>query len=220
MQAPFARFTTIVPNPDDYRVRLMEGMASALAERSYAETTIADVVRHSRVSKRTFYEHFPDKEACFLATYNALSDELLSRIGLALVKPFEGDPVLVAVKSIQAAVHAYFAALQEHAAIIRPFFTDVQSAGPAALALRREIHHRFANAMRLLVEMHLPEHPGRRGLSPEMAMALVGAVNELVLMAIEEGRAAQVSSAAPTAIELFMAILSWDPASIPQLASL
>ena len=31
--------------------------------------TIADVVRVARVSKRTFYEHFADKEACFLALY-------------------------------------------------------------------------------------------------------------------------------------------------------
>lgn len=223
MQGPFSRFSTIPPAaapdgdrlPEDYRVRLMDGMAQALAEKSFADTTIADIVRHSRVSKRTFYEHFPDKEACFLATYNALSDELLSRIGLAVDRPFDPDPDTAAVEAISAAVGAYFGALEEHAKIIGPFFTDVQAAGPAALALRREIHHRFANAMRLLVEARLPEHPGRRGLTPEMAMALVGAVNELVLMAIESKREAHVTELSRTAIDLFLAVLSWDPASLP-----
>ena len=215
MQGPISRFASLAPQPDDYRVRLMDGIASALAEKGYADTTIADIVRHAHVSKRTFYEHFEDKEACFLATYNALSDELLARITLAVSVPFAGDPEVVAVTAIHAAVNAYFAALQEHAAIIAAFFTDVQSAGNRALALRREIHHRFANAMRLLVEAHLPVHPGRRGLSAEMAMAMVGAVNELVLMAIENKREAHVIELAPTAIELFLAVLSWDPASLP-----
>jgi AcrR family transcriptional regulator len=223
MQGPFSRFSTMPPappsGPEDYRVRLMDGLAQALAEKRYADTTIADIVRHARVSKRTFYEHFPDKEACFLATYNALSDELLSRIGLAVDRPFSPDPIVAAVEAISAAVHAYFGALEEHAAIIGPFFTDVQAAGPAALSLRREIHHRFADAMRLLVDARLPDHPGRRGLTPEMAMALVGAVNELVLMAIETKREAHVSDLSPTAIDLFLAVLSWDPASLTTLTS-
>jgi AcrR family transcriptional regulator len=38
-------------------------------EKGYAATTTADIVRHSRVSKWTFYEHFTDREACFLACY-------------------------------------------------------------------------------------------------------------------------------------------------------
>ncbi|MEZ5700921.1 MAG: helix-turn-helix domain-containing protein [Burkholderiaceae bacterium] len=35
--------------------------------------TIADVVREAGVSKRSFYEHFESKEACFLALYAAAS---------------------------------------------------------------------------------------------------------------------------------------------------
>ena len=59
--------------------RILGGMVAAVAERGYAATTITDVVRHARVSRRTFYEHFADKEACFLAAYDAVSDAMLAR---------------------------------------------------------------------------------------------------------------------------------------------
>ena len=52
-----------------HRLRLLEGFAAAVSERGYAATTIAHIVEHARVSKRTFYEHFADKEECFLALY-------------------------------------------------------------------------------------------------------------------------------------------------------
>ena len=58
-------------------------MGLAVADKGYPATTIADVVRHARVSKRTFYESYPDKEACFLATYATISAELMERVALA-----------------------------------------------------------------------------------------------------------------------------------------
>ena len=66
-----------------HAARLTAGLAASIAEKGYAATTIADVVRHARVSKRTFYEHFADKEACFLALYSETTDALLELIGRA-----------------------------------------------------------------------------------------------------------------------------------------
>jgi AcrR family transcriptional regulator len=73
---------TVVTRPaaSGHRARLTEGLAAAIAEKGYAAVTIADVVRGARVSKRTFYEHFADKEACFLALYAETSDELIDLI--------------------------------------------------------------------------------------------------------------------------------------------
>jgi AcrR family transcriptional regulator len=65
------------------RARILGGLADSIAERGYAATTIADIVRHARVSKRTFYEQFADKEACFLDLYSQTSDELVALIAAA-----------------------------------------------------------------------------------------------------------------------------------------
>src|SRR6266704_1168530 len=75
---PLARLA--VAGGPGHRERLVLGMVAAVAERGYAATTITDVVRHARVSRRTFYEHFADKEACFLAAYDAVSDAVLAGI--------------------------------------------------------------------------------------------------------------------------------------------
>ena len=46
-----------------FRRRLLDGLAASIEERGYRETTVADIVRHARTSKRTFYDHFPTKDA-------------------------------------------------------------------------------------------------------------------------------------------------------------
>jgi AcrR family transcriptional regulator len=49
-----------------FRRRLLEGLAESITERGYRDTTIADIVRHARTSKRTFYQEFSSKEECFI----------------------------------------------------------------------------------------------------------------------------------------------------------
>ena len=51
--------------PDENRERLIAAMAASVEERGYADTTVADVVRLARTSRRTFYEHFQDRADCF-----------------------------------------------------------------------------------------------------------------------------------------------------------
>ena len=68
----------------DNRARLLAGLSEALRERSYAELTVADVVRHARTSKRTFYEEFADKHDCFVALLRLSNEELSSSIAAAV----------------------------------------------------------------------------------------------------------------------------------------
>jgi AcrR family transcriptional regulator len=46
------------------------GMIEAVHERGYPQTTVAHVISLAGVSRRAFYEQFPNKEECFLATYD------------------------------------------------------------------------------------------------------------------------------------------------------
>jgi len=205
MQAAPTRFSATPSGADDYRTRLLLGVAAAVAEKSYSEATIADIVRHSQVSKRTFYEHFTDKEACFLAAYDELSAMVLGNVVEAVAQVNDVD------RAIEASTRAWFAALQENAPIIGAFFTDVQAAGPAALKLRREIHQRFADQIRSVADARVAAGRQARPMKVETALALVGALSELVLLAIERGHAGDLSRYADTAIELFDAVYSWDP---------
>lgn len=53
----------------DQRGRLLVAISLALEEHGYAGTTVARVIQGARVSRRTFYDQFADKDDCLLAAY-------------------------------------------------------------------------------------------------------------------------------------------------------
>jgi AcrR family transcriptional regulator len=67
------------------RARMIRAMVEAAIEHGAANATVAHVVARSRVSRRTFYEHFEDREACFLAAF----DDALARIAAVVVPAYE-----------------------------------------------------------------------------------------------------------------------------------
>jgi AcrR family transcriptional regulator len=52
------------------RQRALDAMAEAIGEHGYPDTTVGDVLTRARMSRRTFYELFANREECFLATYD------------------------------------------------------------------------------------------------------------------------------------------------------
>src|SRR3954462_7989346 len=72
------------------RARIVEGMIQAVAEKGYAATTVADVVRAGRVSRGTFYAQFASKEECFLEAYKYGIDVIVERIRAAILAQ-DGD---------------------------------------------------------------------------------------------------------------------------------
>jgi AcrR family transcriptional regulator len=47
------------------RQRIVDGMVESCAEKTYAATTITDIVARAHISRTTFYKHFEDKRGCF-----------------------------------------------------------------------------------------------------------------------------------------------------------
>src|SRR4051794_32391335 len=70
------------------RGRLIDAIAHVVAEKGYARTTVADVIERAGVSRKTFYEHFRDKETCFLAAYDTGVEVLLATMRAA--EPIRG----------------------------------------------------------------------------------------------------------------------------------
>ena len=188
--------------PGDARGRLLRGLALAIVDKGYAAVTIADVVRHARVSKRTFYEHFADKEDCFLALYGAVSDHLLSVIDASAGghAPWRAR--------VESATRAYLSELAAQPALTRTFLIEIQAAGPRALAARRAVHARFADQLRSLTAQAAADEPAIQALSPALATAVAGGINELMLQAVEDGRTQELADLAGVAGELIMAVVT------------
>ena len=158
----------------EHRSRLLEGMARAVAQKGYAATTIADVVREASVSRRTFYEHFQAKSECLIALYEAASHNALKVLRAAI------DPAHPWQTQVEQALAAYFAGLASNPLLMRTLYIEILGLGPEGLAARRRVNREIANFMLDVVN---GASPGR--LSPQMAMAVVGGINELVLEYIE-----------------------------------
>ena len=60
------------------RERLYGAMVASLARKGYEATTVADLTELSGVSSRTFYDLFTDKQACFLATLEAMIEAAIA----------------------------------------------------------------------------------------------------------------------------------------------
>src|SRR5215210_6387976 len=101
------------------RGRMLGAMADAVAAKGYAATTVADVVAGAGVSRKTFYEHFRDKEECFLAAFDSGVDALLEAIAAA--KPEE--PTRMSL--VRARVRAYLVTLAARPAFARTFLIEV-----------------------------------------------------------------------------------------------
>ncbi|MGZ8776502.1 MAG: TetR/AcrR family transcriptional regulator, partial [Mycobacterium sp.] len=86
---------------DAFRARLLDGLASSIDARGYRDTTVADIVRQARTSKRTFYDHFASKEECFIDLLRANMEAMIEGIRAAV------DPESTPGEQIRSAVDAY-----------------------------------------------------------------------------------------------------------------
>jgi AcrR family transcriptional regulator len=147
-----------------------------VAGKGYAGTTVGDVVSGAGVSRKTFYEHFRDKEECFLAAFDSGVDALLSSIVAA--RP-QGDGWL---ELLRARVRAYLETLASRPEFARTFLIEVFAAGPRALERRAEVHDRFKQLIADLYAQTRDEFPDLPAVPEPIWTAAVGAMNEVVTL--------------------------------------
>ena len=195
------------------RTRLLEAVGRAVAEKGYSRATIEDIVRGAGVSKKTFYDHFSDKLDCFLAAYEAASDELLARLREAQSGP--GDWL----ERTRAGIAAYLRWLAAEPALARVFLSEVAAAGPVAAERRERIRDRYADLLRDLQDDARVEIPALPRLPDEVFHALVAAVDEVVVRRIRESGATALPEQEPVLLYLQVALLA-GPELAAEAASL
>jgi AcrR family transcriptional regulator len=176
----------------EHRSRLLQGMAQAVAVKGYADTTIADVVREASVSRRTFYEHFSGKAECLVALYEAASRNALRVLREAIV-PSHGWE-----QQVERAIGAYLQCMASNPVLMRTLFVEILALGREGLEARRRVNQEIADYMVAVVDA---PH-----VTPQLAMAVVGGIHELVLQAIEDGKVDELPQLTATAAALVKAV--------------
>lgn len=110
------------------RERLLAAMIECVAERGYAQTSVAEVLTHSGVSRATFYQLFADKEDCFRAAYGQAAAQLTAALAASL--PPEAQPA-EPLQRLGRMLEVYLGTLAQQPAVARTFLVEVHAAGLA-----------------------------------------------------------------------------------------
>ena len=105
---------------------------------------------------------------------------------------------------VEQALAAYLGALACNPVLLRTLFLDLPGLGAPGLAARRRAHQAIADFMLKTVN---DEHENM-ALSPDMAVAAVGGIHELVLQAIERDQVAALTELATSAARLVRAVVT------------
>ena len=159
-------------------------MAASVEERGYAETTVADVVRIARTSRRSFYEHFRDRADCFLALFDATNHQVIAAITTAV------DPSEEWERQVEQALGAYLDAVVSRPALFQSFVRELPALGERGAEHQLAGIERFARQLVELVEQGRREQPGLEAgpLGLDEAIMIVGGVRELMVIAAQQGR--------------------------------
>lgn len=174
---------SIAPEPG-HRERLIAAMATAIVEQGYRDTTVADVVRLARTSRRSFYEHFEDRDACFLALFDATNDAIMRRVADSV------DPSATLDQQVDSAVTAYISSVTDRPALFQSFVRELPGLGDAGAYRSGAALERFARTLIGLVDAAREAQPElvRRPLTMDTAIIIVGGLRELLVFSIQAGR--------------------------------
>ena len=172
------------PEPVGHRERLIAAMAAAIEDQGYRDTTVADVVRIARTSRRNFYEHFEDRDACFLALFDATNEAMMAQIATAV------QPDRPLGEQVDAAVDAYIANVSEQPALYASFVREIPALGQAGAERGLATLERFASMMVALVDSGRAVQPdmGARPLNMDTAIIIAGGLRELLVISLQRGR--------------------------------
>lgn len=188
----------------DFRQRLLDALEACIAEDGYPKTTVADIVRRARTSRRTFYEHFDSREACFVALLTDANAEQVRQISAAV------DPGAPWRSQVRQAIEAWISSGESRAPLMVSWIRDVPSLGAAARRLQRDVMENFIAMVQALGDTNEFRSAGIAPVSRQRIIMLLGGLRELTAITVEEG--GRMSDITEEAVDASIALLTPRPA--------
>jgi AcrR family transcriptional regulator len=167
------------------RTRILAAMVNVVGEQGFHATRVTDVIARAGVSRKTFYEHFSDKEECFLAAFDGALAELMRITSDAFEGPDDWTD------RVREGVVAFLTLLAEQPAAARMCIVEVLAAGPKALARREAAIRGFTH----FIDAGRAGAP--RGLPAVTAVGVIGGINEVLYAEIRRGTVRDLPRLAP-----------------------
>lgn len=168
---------------ESQRGRLLDAMVHAVAQKGYADVTIADVVAGASVSRRTFYEQFGDKEECFLAALDTGFEFVFDRIATEFAAIEDHDWRT----QVKVAVETYLETIAAEPEFARVVHID-------ALAASDKARQRWSGVLQRFVDFYYEQNTQARAEDPSVPeidesvmLAMVGGIADVAREHISRG---------------------------------
>lgn len=161
------------------RERLIVAMLRAASELGYRGTNVQDVIDRAGVSRPTFYEHFANKEDCFLAAFDTSAQRLRDKVQAAADNGGE-----IWRDRVRFGLDAVLQFVGSEPDTARTLIVEARAASSDAVMRRVELLDHFSACLDSQARELLPE--GRR-YSEITASGVVGGVESLLYSRICKG---------------------------------
>jgi AcrR family transcriptional regulator len=182
------------------RERLLAAMLRATAELGYREISVKDVLERAGVSRPTFYEHFANKEDCFLAALDDAALRLRRRLDRV-----SGEDAGTWREELRLELEELLLFIAEEPDAATTLIVDARAACPEALERRDELLDHFAACIDRQVRESLPEMPPPSAIS---AAGIVGGIEAVLYSRLQRGDCEDLRSLLPSL--MYFAVLPYE----------
>ena len=177
---------------DNQRERLFAAMVGAVAENGYEATRVADLIDRSGVSRKAFYEHFANKQDCFLETLKEILTPARAIVAAKMRQQGSWE------ERTRGAMQTFVEMLANQPAAARLCLVEAYAAGEDATRQMDEAIEAFEEMM----QQAFDEQPERRGIPREITRALVGGIRKIVHTRLHRGTENELVLLLPELLDL------------------
>jgi AcrR family transcriptional regulator len=171
------------------RERLIAAMLNAAAELGYRDANVQDVIERAGVSRPTFYEHFTNKEDCFLSAFDSSAVRLRKKTAAAARKG--GD---VWRDRIRYGLEALLHFMTSEPDTARTLIVEARAASEDAARRRVELLDHFTTCLEDQANELLVDPP----TNPVTAAAIAGGVESLLYSRLSKGEIEEIGLLLPS----------------------
>ena len=187
------------------RERILAAVAEVCSSSGYVAMSVEDIVVTSGVSRRTFYDNFRGKEDVYLAAYDEVVNQLLTRVSDAYN---EADGLVAKVRDSLATLLDFIA---DEPAFADMCIVEVMAAGANAIERRNRTMAAFAELIEQAASAELPKSKLPPALTAE---TLVGGIYEVIYARVLQGHGTELPALLPDLLfSVLLPYLGRDTAS-------
>jgi AcrR family transcriptional regulator len=197
------------------RARIYAAMIDLVAECGFGAVTVRELVRLAGVSTHTFYEHFQDKETCFLRTYELIIRRSRKQVGAAQKDCRDWR------ERLQLALCAWAGGIAREPRAARLALVEAFAGGPAVLESMRHAEGLFE----AMLELSFAGAPDPVPVPPLLLKGIVAGVHRVGRAHLLAGRAHELPGLADELLDWMLcfrceaatalARLDYPPAPVP-----